>query len=1250
MGRLKIKLEVVRQLFAYSGNQCAYPGCEQELITSSGQLVGEICHIEAANIGGARYNEHQNDEERRSFDNLILLCRNHHKISDVCDTAFLKKIKEEQNALQHNFKVPKEHELEIFDNLLQKIDELLDRSDQQLIQQQQHLQVSLENQAMLKQLLNKGSVEAVHNDTAIYAQQLDFIIDLKKRGQYNTALDLLLEYQKSHWQELSSELQYKTNANIAVLYLHLINKEESINWLLSLLDIPYEHPNRYAYLGLGYGLKKDHEGFQSVFDIALQLGCEHSNLWLGYLFLHEESMSAEKIEKAIPASQLIKAEIALNLSNIYYRQGNTEKSNALLSSILHLEKEPILLAEIKATLGSRTLPKLVNQFKVLRQQYSKEEITAIELAHRTLSESWDTLKNTDLAKHRTYVLLNRGVLNRILQRHEEANDDFLTAYRLSHAYLPFKNLVINYIIEGQYQKASFLIQQYLTSGLSITEEERIEITHMEARMLHMENRIDESIAKLRSLLIAVNSSHHKNILLSIGHILSEKGREDELDQLLSELIQSYPDDLEVIVFYLQERISRPPSEECSQYIQKAESMIDDATDPLLVHFFARVFIDIQEYPKALPYLLKIGNISVWNEVTHDIITCYYVMENLRKVIEIAAPLQQANPGDFILTKRLFDCYERISKPDSAVEVAQIYLQQSGEKKKNIIKYDLALLFYRNKRNADVLQTIQSISSYDDLRLELKFQIAFWHGILGDKQKGLELAFHFRSLHYDDVAAHRYYIGLLRDVANSNDEAFPTIADSSCGFDLVNDDGKIDHYLISDDLIRGENVIRSQHPLAIALVGKSKGEIVSFDKGYGLFKNYTIHQILNKYTYAAQESIRLLDTRFSGESGLVVMKLGKDHPFAELEILLRNQAKEKSEFESQVFHLHLSQKVPFSTIVQRSGEGYLKIWSTWRSAPSFYQIAYAGNNRQVLQDAYHNGQPIVIDISVLCFCCFYDLYELLEKLPPVRFIAQSALDEFERAYAEASQYATTGRKSIDYVEGQLYSQVSGIEEVKNYLAKLEVMIAWCKDNASVTGPSVTVSFWKDRDVMIHVLGVAVTDSIFLAEEYQAIYLSDDALLSSYLGSGNHIKSINSFDLCSHCFDSGSISPAIFNTVYAKMMDASYISIPGDYQQVWTTYDRSNFEIRKPFTTACYSFQILIPSYASIQAVHFLKQLYTSIHVHEKRQLVTQYIFQEIAKRKDRQEVFGRIKAFIPIEFQLLYPQVVEILEMLQVYYS
>jgi len=73
----------IKRLFAYSGNECSEPRCNRPLIAEDGiTVVGKICHIEAASSKGPRYNEDMTDDERRSYDNLILLCDEHHSIID----------------------------------------------------------------------------------------------------------------------------------------------------------------------------------------------------------------------------------------------------------------------------------------------------------------------------------------------------------------------------------------------------------------------------------------------------------------------------------------------------------------------------------------------------------------------------------------------------------------------------------------------------------------------------------------------------------------------------------------------------------------------------------------------------------------------------------------------------------------------------------------------------------------------------------------------------------------------------------------------------------------------------------------------------------------------------------------------------------------------------------------------------------------------------------------------------------------
>lgn len=76
------KINTIKELYAKSGNQCAFSGCENELFINDNFNISEICHIEGLNKDSARYNNLLSEEEANGIDNLILLCPTHHTIVD----------------------------------------------------------------------------------------------------------------------------------------------------------------------------------------------------------------------------------------------------------------------------------------------------------------------------------------------------------------------------------------------------------------------------------------------------------------------------------------------------------------------------------------------------------------------------------------------------------------------------------------------------------------------------------------------------------------------------------------------------------------------------------------------------------------------------------------------------------------------------------------------------------------------------------------------------------------------------------------------------------------------------------------------------------------------------------------------------------------------------------------------------------------------------------------------------------------
>lgn len=76
---------VEKALYRLARGTCYFPGCPHpifELVDDEPIVAVEIAHIYGALPGSARFVETMTDNERRAFENLILLCTVHHKVVD----------------------------------------------------------------------------------------------------------------------------------------------------------------------------------------------------------------------------------------------------------------------------------------------------------------------------------------------------------------------------------------------------------------------------------------------------------------------------------------------------------------------------------------------------------------------------------------------------------------------------------------------------------------------------------------------------------------------------------------------------------------------------------------------------------------------------------------------------------------------------------------------------------------------------------------------------------------------------------------------------------------------------------------------------------------------------------------------------------------------------------------------------------------------------------------------------------------
>lgn len=99
-----IPLKSQKIIWSISGNSCAI--CKRELtkkIDNNHIILGQTCHMRSPKVNGPRYDINYSGLKLNLPENLILLCRDHHKEIDDCvakyTTDLLEKIKVEHESL-----------------------------------------------------------------------------------------------------------------------------------------------------------------------------------------------------------------------------------------------------------------------------------------------------------------------------------------------------------------------------------------------------------------------------------------------------------------------------------------------------------------------------------------------------------------------------------------------------------------------------------------------------------------------------------------------------------------------------------------------------------------------------------------------------------------------------------------------------------------------------------------------------------------------------------------------------------------------------------------------------------------------------------------------------------------------------------------------------------------------------------------------------------------------------------------------
>jgi tetratricopeptide (TPR) repeat protein len=1248
MSRLTPKLSVVKILLALSGNRCAFPDCNHSLVTDKGNFIGELCHIEAANKKGPRFNPNQTEEQRRAAANLLFLCPIHHKQVDDYPNEYtvtwLKSIKQrhEQQFRQRKYEVLAEtlekvyHSIEIQIEKLLKLSEDTNTTSHKIDNAVNTIDRKMDTVSdKIDFLLVKFAMQSTTSEDNVYTSQLEAIKALKNQGKFETAIDMLIDFKRRYWNQLNAETKYKLVVNIGMSYLDIHKKEKAARYLQMITKTGYETANSLANLCLGYAIDIDKQSqFDWCFKKAFNIDPDNQNLWVAYIERYKEERAAELLLNEVPESIRDTVPILFTIGGRMINEGNKIEGVALLKKALEkLDGDTEKGADIKAAIGTNLIRDLVDPFKFLYNNYSKEELSQLEEAKGYLTEAWDIVGKTELAKYKWFVILNRGVINKITGKLKEALPDFEKAFELSNEFVAFKNLLFLYIQMDRLDFAQDLMR-HNKFAQQLNEEEAFELKTFKARLLFLKGDTKGSITQMQELLDENKRERFKEISIHIVAMAIERKEPDIAATVSDQLIEKFPALSLGYLYYGYVWMLRKNKEKAIEYFDKASQLLDGTISINDLMLLANGYMDLSEFEKAIPIFERGVNKTILNDFSRGLIQAYFSTGDDQAAKTLAEDLFHKNPESVYLAEVLSEIYNQAKLYDRAIEILEMFIPSDDDHVNDVFSYRCAKM-YREKnepdRTRDMTLRIRHPENFEQYDI---FTFAWLLVYGGEFDRALEVAFDARTRYFDDGNAHYNYFRLCTEIQKDEKEIYQEEVKTNCAVHITMDKIEEKTFLITDRNARGENVLRPDDLFAKQLVGKKIGDEITVGSQYGSHHTVSVTGMIDIYTYALRETLKLLDFRFAGQQPIGSFRFDPERPMESLGEVIKNTL--KKDMNKQPLDLYREGKATAGMLAYRQGRNHVMGWFALMSANDVSIVSFTRDEYGAVHHALSSHIPIVLDLTALItlFLVFRKT-NLLEKIKSPFIVSQETIKELHLFFEELGQHSVSGLLMVDYQDGKLVSHFTPKEIIQDHQHITKEIITWCEMHAQIAVSTKQIEYNRnDRKKYSEVLGECFFDTMLLAEEHQAAVLSDDDHFKNLMRAGKTPAPFCTYELAHWLLGNGMMTKETFDEFRTVLIQANFIYIPVTNDVLWKCFDASAFQLRRPFTVAVKGLNIMLLQPCASELAKFLKQLYLSKLLAGSREQIILFVLNEVFSRKDYSQLKRILPAFIQREFFLL----------------
>jgi|GEM_PF-2251863 len=1155
--RLAPTKDTLTLLFSLSGNVCAFPGCSNALFRGDNIFVGQVCHIESAKEGGERFNAESSNEDRRQYSNLMLMCYEHHKVTDNVEIYTTEKMHQIKASHENKFRAaPTYATPDQIDRVaqieLQKSLATIQNTTEKLLSGQE------EQTQLIKQVL-----AAVQNENADkfsktdFDKQIDAINSLRKSFQQKAGIRLFQKMIDEDWESLSPRERYRIKANLGIFHLDLLEDEEAAkNFIDSHAHQP-DNPKAIGWAILGYSLIGDAENAKGLIKKGLEINPNDVGIY-GALIRLNRSLSLKEIIEMVPVDIRQHTEVSFEIARAAQLKG--EHDMAITWGQIALDNASDNKYELRAVLGTIILDSIRSPYHVVTSQISHDTRSKAGYIVELYSKAWDEIKNTDLRESRVWFLINRSVAKTYFEDFEGSYQDAKEALSYRRDSFSLRHVAISAARTKRENEAMALMDELksLLSGSDLHE-----LEHFHGQLYLQLGEVEKALDIFGELLAQDIS---QSLRLFIIDYLCQR----EIDLGNIEAAVSYNDlalfiDPNAITAQLLKgkiTLKKGQNEEAKEIFGHILSTINQNTPEVDIFDLSLQFEELKMNKEAIELMEMVTDLESYSANTQKLLKLYFRSGEYGKLLSACQVLTKKNGPIAMVTELKAYVQAEINDFPAAIATCLEYLEVYP--KDQSIQGRLALLYYRKEEWDKVGEIIDSIDHLDrTLAIDMQFKLAISCHDSGRMEKFHRFALQARRQFIDRVSAHENFIHLGTVISPEREHPDnPLIVGIDCQVTISSGEQMVTYRIEGRaDLSRSHGELSPESPEAMVMFGKKVGDEIIL--GPQAIK-YTIVEIQHIFNAALRESYHMISTIFASQTSFRQMAVGDtgdpDKDFKALfEALDRRSAAD-----NRMADAYRKDMLPISAIASIRDANLIMVWKNFISDDRL-GIFTAWDVADVTTsfEAIKKHRSLMIDAISLCTIAQIGGLNELKLLGFELFVAESSVLLIHEILHELKSDSHTGKFMLGKEGDKYVRSFASPELIRSEISLFSDLLSWIRENCKSLPCNAALEMNAERKKVLNKnIGESTIDSILTAKEQASLLLAEETAIRIMAKSQDGVSSTASFIIWVYLFVNKKITRERYVDLTIGLLGINYKHIPSDKYMMLEAARRAGYRYVHP----------------------------------------------------------------------------------------